>query len=72
MQERHHANALSKVARRASVMKKRKFSKNKFDLSGLTNHIDRKESESSIVFMSDELKTASGTNFFFSLFYFSS
>ena len=43
------------VARRASVMKKRRFSKQRFDLSGLSNHItDRKESEGSIVYMSDD------------------
>ena len=35
-------------------MKKRRFSKNRFDLSGLSNHImDRKESDGSIVFSSD-------------------
>jgi hypothetical protein len=56
----HGSNAFSKAARRASMMKKRRFSKN---LTGLGNHIasgDRKGSEGSIVFApGDESRTSS-------------
>ncbi|KAK2141312.1 hypothetical protein LSH36_1122g00024 [Paralvinella palmiformis] len=62
MQEhpRHHPNAFTKVARRASVIKKRRFSRNRFELSSLGNHVDRKESEGSLVFNPDESKTEPG------------
>ena len=43
------------VARRASVIKKRRFSKTRFDLAGLTNHIgERKDSEASVMFLPDD------------------
>ena len=53
---RHHgSSAFTKAARRASLIKKRRFSKNRFDLSGLSNHIgERKESEGSIVFVPED------------------
>lgn len=58
---RHHgSNAFTKAARRASLMKKRRFSKNRFDLSGLGNHIsERKESDASIVFAPDDGRASS-------------
>ncbi|CAH1800330.1 unnamed protein product [Owenia fusiformis] len=55
-----HTNTLKNVARRASLMRRRKFSKPKLDLSGLNNHIgnhpvlERKDSESSMVFYAEE------------------
>ena len=52
----HSTSALTKVARRASVMKRRKFSKNNFDLSGLNNHIDRKESDASNLYLEEHSK----------------
>ena len=37
------------------MIKKRRFSKQRFDLSGLTNHItDRKDSDASVMFLPDE------------------
>ena len=43
------------VARRASVIKKRRFSKTRFDLAGLTNHIgEKKDSDASVMFLSDD------------------
>ncbi|ELU04696.1 hypothetical protein CAPTEDRAFT_111874 [Capitella teleta] len=59
---RHHgSSAFIKAARRASLIKKRRFSKNRFDLSGSANHVasDRKGSEGSIVFAPDESRTSS-------------
>ena len=65
MQEnpRHHQhNAFSKVARRASVIKKRRFSRNRFELTSLGNHVvDRKESEGSLVFSPDDPRSITGT-----------
>ncbi len=52
--ERRRRNVFQ-VARRASVIKKRRFSKTRFDLAGLTNHIgERKESEASVMFLPDD------------------
>ncbi len=63
---RHHGpNAFTKAARRASVnIKKRRFSKGRFELSGHSNHIadrDRKDSEASVMFMSEDNRGHSGT-----------
>ena len=57
----HHPNAFAKVARRASVIKKRRFSRNRFDLSSLSNHVsDRKESEGSVIFSPEDNKSNTG------------
>ena len=62
---RHHPNAFSKVARRASIIKqKRRISKGRFDLAGLGNHIgDRKDSEASVMFLPDEHRPSTGRSF---------
>ena len=63
-EHRHHQNnALSKVARRASVMKKRRFSKQRLDLSVLGNHtssgtVERKESDGSVTFLPNERRAS--------------
>ena len=37
------------------MIKKRRFSKTRFDLAGLTNHIgERKDSEASVMFLPDD------------------
>ena len=37
------------------MIKKRRFSKTRFDLAGLTNHIgERKDSEASVIFLPDD------------------
>ena len=60
---RHHGpNAFSKVARRASVIKKRRFSKagGRFDAVPITNHIDRerKDSEASVMFLPEDSRNS--------------
>lgn len=61
---RHHGpNAFSKVARRASVIKKRRFSKaggGRFDPSNMSNHIDRerKESDASVMFLPEDTRNS--------------
>ncbi|XP_074663166.1 potassium voltage-gated channel subfamily KQT member 1-like isoform X2 [Tubulanus polymorphus] len=54
----NHPNTFTKVARRASVIKRRKFSKTKLDIS-FNNHIDKKEPpESSVVLFTGDEKPA--------------
>ena len=59
---RHHGpNAFSKVARRASVIKKRRFSKaGRFDTAPMTNHVDRerKDSEASVMFLPEDTRNS--------------
>ena len=68
---RHHPNAFSKVARRASIIKqKRRISKGRFDLAGLGNHIgDRKDSEASVMFLPDEHRPSTGRSFYMRTLY---
>ena len=55
---RSDPNTFTKAVRRTSIMKRRRFSKSRFELGSISNHmLERKESDTSIVAYGDDSRS---------------
>lgn len=55
---RNDPNTFTKVVRRTSIMKRRRFSKTRLDLGSISNHmLERKESDTSIIAYADDSRS---------------